>query len=411
MAIEFAHFRIDPRPLGSGQSGTVYRAVHRDTGEACALKVMPEEVCNDPVLARRFEREVRVLERLRHPSIVGILGSGIHERSPWIAMQLCESRSLQEAHGDDATMGRKLRGLARVASALDFAHAQGVVHRDLKPSNILVDANGNYLLSDFGIAICHDDGTRITAAGAVLGTAAYMSPEQVQDQPLTAASDIYALGVIAYEAIFGAPPFSAHSVPALMLKHVSEPVPIPPGTNPILAAILRRALSKDPRQRWATATDLISSINEALIDALQSRVSAAEVTRIAMAPKHRARVLVVESAPERRQAIETRVKYAGLIPVVARSGPDGLQKLQSGRYDVVIVRTELDWVPGLDIASRIRDLEASYGDRTLIVATADAPDDALRRQALAHGADQLVKSPLSDDYIDSLLQPFRPARI
>jgi serine/threonine protein kinase len=152
MSVPFAHFSLDTTPIGTGQSASVYRAVDQSTGNECALKVFSEEAFDDPILAKRFDREVRVLEKLDHPGIVKILGSGTYERSPWIAMTLCESRSLKDSTRDAATVGRKLRGLARVASALDYSHGEGILHRDIKPSNILIDRNQNYFLSDFGIA-------------------------------------------------------------------------------------------------------------------------------------------------------------------------------------------------------------------------------------------------------------------
>jgi CheY-like chemotaxis protein len=237
-----------------------------------------------------------------------------------------------------------------------------------------------------------------------------MSPEQAQDASLGPASDRYSLGVIAYEAIFGHLPFSANSVPAVMLKHITEPVPIPAGTNPILASILRRALAKDPDQRWRSATDLISSLSEALIDALQSKVGAAEITRVVPTPLHKPRVLLVDDNAEQRSLIETRIKYAGLLAVVARTGPEGLSKLQSGSYDVVIVHTDLEWVTGLDIARRIRDIEQKYGSRAMIVASSARLDDAAKREAMANGIDQLIPRPVDQVFLDTLFKTYRPIR-
>jgi serine/threonine protein kinase len=405
---QFGQFTLDALPAGVGQSAQVYRATDTANGNVCALKVFNPDCFSDPVLRKRFEREVRVLETLQHPAIVRILGSGIERERPWIAMSWCEARSLKDNEDMQcASVGRKIRGLTRIAAAIDYSHGQGVLHRDLKPSNILIDGNGDFFLTDFGIAKLVGDGTGLTSTGNVLGTAAYMSPEQAQDREVGPATDIYALGVIAYQAVFDALPFTANSAPAVMLKHVTEPVPIPPGTNPFIASVLRKALAKDPAQRWHSATDMISLLGEAIIDALQSREGEADITQLAPRRIDKPRVLVVDESEDNRKALAARLKADGLVPVLARSGPEALAKLQSGSYDVIILQTTLEWVTGADLARRVRESEKRYGRRALIIGAAEAISDETLRESMASGIDQVVKRPIERPFLDALLKAYK----
>ena len=403
----FGQFLISGPPVGVGQSASVYRAIDQETGEPRALKVFNADTFQDKVSAQRFEREVAILLGLNHPSIIRSFGHGIHESKPWISMEFCEGRSLKDyEHSPDFSIGKKLRGLARVASALDHTHASGVIHRDIKPSNVLIHASGDFVLSDFGVAKMLNDSSKLTATGNVLGTVAYMSPEQAQDQQLTAASDIYSLGVIAYQCLFNALPFTGSSSPAVMLKHITEAVPIPPNTNPLIASVLRRAMAKDPAQRWKSATDFIAMLNEALLDAFQSSSSDGNVTQIATAIPQQMRLLIADEDAENRRWLSKYFDRSNVSMSVTRTSPETLQKILYGGFDVLVIQLDMSIVDGVEIIRRVREVERRYGKRGLILATASEPSTTDRARANSAGADLVVTRPPLSNELDPIIKMF-----
>jgi serine/threonine-protein kinase len=254
------------REIGRGGMGIVYRAKDRRLKRPVAIKILPPELAFRSEIRTRFLREAETAAQLNHPHIVPIysvdesdglvyfvmacvdgdnLGKRIHERGP---LPIDDSRRI----------------LAEVADALAYAHARGVVHRDIKPDNILLDAvDGHALVTDFGIAraVIEGSDSRLTATGMAIGTPAYMSPEQsAGDREIDGRSDLYSLGVVAYQMLAGELPFQASSTPAMLVKHLSErPMPIEqrrPDVPPDLAAIVMRLLEKEPQNRFAGADEL-----------------------------------------------------------------------------------------------------------------------------------------------------------
>jgi two-component system sensor histidine kinase EvgS len=192
-----------------------------------------------------------------------------------------------------------------------------------------------------------------------------------------------------------------------MLKHVTEPVPIPPGTNPTIAAVLRKALAKQPGQRWQSATDMVGLICEAIMDALQPSDATVDITQLTPRRVDKARVLVVDESDANREALASRLRADGLIPVLARGGPEALSKVQSGRYEVIILQTTLQWVTGADIARRVRDVEKAWGKRALIIGAAETLDATTMRESVGSGMDQVVARPLAPEFLEALLRPYK----
>ena len=252
-------------PLGRGGMATVYEAFDTRLDRPVALKVLPPHFLHDRTFARRFEQEARVVARLEHPAIVHIYASGTTDGIPWMSMRLLGGGNmgtlLEQAPPDRVVA---LRILSRVAEALDYAHAHGVVHRDIKPTNILFDLDGQPSVGDFGLAQMLEGNPVITRTGTVLGTPSYMAPEQALGKSVDHRCDIYSLGIVAYEMLVGTAPFTDASPLAVLLKHVNEPLPVSAAGRlpaPVVHAI-QKAAAKDPAERWPSAGQFVAALEE-----------------------------------------------------------------------------------------------------------------------------------------------------
>lgn len=256
--------------IGIGGFGVVYRAYQKLIGREVAIKIILPEYANKPDFIRRFEVEAQLIARLEHPHIVPLYDYWREPSGAYLVMRWLRGGSIQELikrQGaiDLATISRIL---TQISEALMVAHRQGVVHRDLKPENILLDVEGNAYLSDFGIAKDLSENQAITQNNAILGSPAYLSPEQIKGESVTAQSDIYAMGIVLYEMLTGKRPYEATSPATLMYKHLSEPLPdinthvqgLPIELNMVLA----RATAKDPAERYETILDFARGFRRAI---------------------------------------------------------------------------------------------------------------------------------------------------
>jgi hypothetical protein len=247
----------------------VYRATQLDLDRPVALKVFDEGYLTRAGALERFRREAIAAGRLEHPRIVPVYDAGDVDGRAYMAMRFIPGDSLAEriARGGPLPADEALAMLSDIAAALDFAHARGTVHRDVKPANILLDPDGTSYLGDFGL-VRLEDMPGLTRRGDWLGTAEYVSPEQVEGEQATAASDLYGLAAVAFEALTGRAPFVRREPSAVLLAHVREPVPDASEVRPALPvavdATLARGLAKDPADRFASGNALVGELRHAL---------------------------------------------------------------------------------------------------------------------------------------------------
>jgi serine/threonine protein kinase len=269
MTDKFGRYEIKSE-IGRGGMATVYHANDPRFERDVAIKVLPREFLHDPQFRARFEREAKMIALLEHPAIVPVYDFGEEEGQPFIVMRYMSGGSLSDRlEKGSFTHSEAAQIIERLAPALDAAHSRGIVHRDLKPGNILFDQYGNAFLSDFGIARLAQTGGGTLTGTAILGTPAYMSPEQVQgDKEIDGRSDIYALGVIFFQMLTGSVPYRSDTPAKVMMMHLLEPVPLLQKVNQEVPeayqAVIQHAMAKDPDQRFSTAGEMATAIDSIL---------------------------------------------------------------------------------------------------------------------------------------------------
>ena len=315
--------------LGRGGMAEVYLGIHTTLNRPVAVKILHGHLLDDDTLLARFRSEAQSVATMRHPNIVQVFDFDIIDDQPYIVMELLEGLSLEDYQrvlrqtGKTLPLETTVHLITAIASALDYAHAHGVIHRDVKPSNVLLRHESGQLdpkttlppdvqpvLTDFGIARMANTTVR-TASGAIVGTPAYMSPEQVSGVTVDARSDIYSLGIVLYEMLSGRLPFGGEdeTVASTLIKHITEPPAPLVEVSPAVQAVVLRALAKDPNARYQSAGELANGLRAALnfplvpneeIKISQGEVSSSKDTLISTIDKasplrHRPRALLTGS--------------------------------------------------------------------------------------------------------------------
>jgi serine/threonine protein kinase len=256
-------------PVGEGGMAAVYKAYQSSMERYVALKVLPRQMAQSEEFIARFKREARLLAQLQHPHILPVFDYGQADDFTYIVMPYVQSGTLADLLKARRVNYSEIRRIVtQIADALGYAHARGMIHRDIKPSNVLVDERGNCLLTDFGLARMAVATSMLTSSGAIMGTPAYMSPEQGTGGVVDGRSDIYSLGIILYEMVTGRVPYSAETPIAIVFKHIQDALPparnFAPDLPEALELVLLKSLAKRPEDRYQTTDEFIHAIQEAI---------------------------------------------------------------------------------------------------------------------------------------------------
>src|SRR5438445_6107012 len=258
---ELAGYRIESQ-LGRGGMGVGYPARDLALERNVALKLLAPELAADVGFRERFLRESRLAASLDHPAIIPIYDAGEVAGQLYIAMRLVDGADLKRLLARECVLApeRALALLEQVADALDAAHERGLVHRDVKPSNVLVDERGHCYLADFGLSRRLADQSTGLGGARSLGTVDYVAPEQIRGEKLDGRADLYSLGCLLYECLAGRPPFAGGSDTAIVFAHLEQEPPNLPG----LEAVIKKALAKEPDDRYQSGRELVAAAREAL---------------------------------------------------------------------------------------------------------------------------------------------------
>lgn len=272
--------------LGQGGMSAVYRATDPNLRRTVAVKVIHPHLSNNEEFVRRFEEEAAAVAQLRHPNIIQVYDFDHDHGVYYMVMEFIAGESLMQRMNRLKKAGRRLPYLdalrygIHLCDAIDYAHKRSMIHRDIKPANVMLDINGQAILMDFGIAKILG-GQQHTATGAVIGTALYMSPEQIRSERFDHRTDIYSSGVTLFEMIAGRPPFEAEAAMTLMMMHLNNPVPdlrkLRPGVPEDMVRIVERAMAKAPGDRFHSAAEMAAALRRTLI-ALGGSVQATGTT-------------------------------------------------------------------------------------------------------------------------------------
>ena len=392
--------------VGEGATAVVYRARDRKLNRIVALKVLHPQ--SRPAAQQRFLQEALASAQLHHPNIMSIFDLDEDLGQQFLVVEYIEGTPL----GDmiPASLDVVVRVGVQIARALHYAHQRGIIHRDIKPANIMVTPDGQAKLMDLGLAL-PPEAKRVTAAGMIIGTPAYLSPEQAQGQALDFRTDIYSFGVVLFESATGQLPFNQDDIQALLLQHVREAAPSPRAINPAippeLDAIILKALEKSPARRFPNAGAMaealevvplepVEPVTEAAADESANRKTAtsraaASPIRLVLADDHRILLIALVALLSERPDI--------LVVGQAGDGAAALQTVVEQKPDVLLLDLNMPVRSGLDVLPEIR--QASPSTRVLVLTGRN--EDFYIVQALRAGAHgYLLKSAAESDLVDAI---------
>src|SRR5258706_557198 len=342
--------------IGEGATAAVYRAMDQRLRRIVAVKILLPHV--HATTKQRFEREALSAAKLNHPGIMAIYDVGQDQDASYIVVELVSGRPLYDfipsPPEEVARLGQQ------ICLALDYAHRAGIIHRDVKPANIYVTEEGNIKIMDFGLAIPVEGGEkRLTALGSIIGTPAYLSPEQAQGKPLDPRTDLYSLGVVLYEMVTGQLPFDADDIASILLQQVNKP-PVPPreytSELPIwLENVILRAMEKQPDNRFKNAAAMAAALaGPTSMDSKSTQVTTAGTFEEDSTPK--IRVILADDHAVLRTALGTYLDLSGDITVIGEAGhgQKAIDLALEQHPDVVLLDLNMPNVGGLQALPEIK---------------------------------------------------------
>jgi len=303
--------------VGQGGMATVFKAYQPNLDRFVAIKILAPQHAQTPGFKERFFREARAVAMLSHPNILQVYDVGVEDDICYIVMKFVSGRPMRESMGEQMALSKACRYIDQVAGALDHAHESGIVHRDVKSSNLLLEGDW-VLITDFGIAKIMEGSGALTCTGEVMGTPAYMSPEQASGKPVNHYTDIYSLGIVLYEMLTGQVPFTGETPYGVMFKHVNDPLPLPRIHRPDLPEqverVVLKALAKIPEHRYEKAGHLAEALRNSVEIATRAPASRSET---ALGP-----IQVQEPAPAQPQVEEESTAEAQTPPETSAPIPE-----------------------------------------------------------------------------------------
>lgn len=385
--------------IGRGGMATVYKAHHPALDRYVAIKVLPEFFAEDEEYRERFQQEARSVARLKHPNILNVFDYGQDGDITYLVLELIEGETLADRLGSPMDIQDAVAILRPLASALDHAHSQSVLHRDIKPSNILIHEDGSPVLADFGLAKMARSIKKLTATGVILGTPEYMSPEQASGDPIGPPSDLYSLGVVAYEMLTGRVPFQGDTPAAVLLSHLNK---VMPATHELTGELsshaegaLSKALAKAPGDRFTSAGEFVAALTPAAwpTGSRPSTNGAAHAETL----QHRITkslplVLVVDDGAANRELIEACLAGVDCEVRLAENGPAALKMIETTPPDLVLLDVQMPGMDGYQVCKQIKANPTLRLVPVVMITSLDNTDD--RVKALESGADDFMSKPV-----------------